>query len=494
MVIWIFTAAFALLCATWSILTPPLLAPDETAHMSSTLRLTEGFSWPDPGEARMPEFLLLLGAERDLAPAERSVLSSIVEQNPGQSDRLDQMTQHPPLYYLITSTTMNTVGASSWTWDQAFLAVRLIGMLLGAPLIWLAWNTVHFVTHSRKAGIVAAAVVFVVPGLAQMLGVANNDSLAILVGSVVAALSIRILFGDRRWSVLLALGVTFGVAGLSKGTLIAFAPLVILALFFGRGRPEFLGARIWQTAWPLLVSLPFGQWWWLRNLINFGTLQPYGYLLSGQTWAPGTSPNIGTFVEEFWRIAPRTFWGWFGRVNAPLPQILVDFLTVTCLVLVVAGMLRYRKGLMRVLIITTPIAVAAILMLRVSWGAYADTTEFRGMHGRYFYPVIIPIIVLAAIALTNLVRERGTRTAFGVGAVIVSAMMSLIGPAVAFVYFYAGQDPSQWRGGLSAWVYGMSPVAPALTLGLPLAFLVLLAIGCTLAVRELTKSPRSVHI
>lgn len=483
--VWWLTAAFALLCATWSVLTPPLLAPDETAHLSGVLRLTDGFEWPSPADTRMPEYLAELGTERSLPPDERSTLPERAEQFPGDSDRVDQMTQHPPLYYLIGSAVVNAVGADEWRWDRAVLLIRLLGAILAAPLVWLAWSTVARLTGSRKAGIVGASVVFLVPGLAQMLGVINNDTLAILIGSVVAWLSIRVLTGDRRGVTLAGLGVAFGLAGLAKGTLIAFGALVILALLFGRGRPESWTSRLWQTAWPLLVAFVFGQWWWVRNLLTYGTLQPYGFLVEEKPWAPGTAPNLGSFIEEMWRVTPTTFWGWFGRVSAPLPQILVDLLMVTCLLVVVVGMFRYRRDLRVVLIIAAPIVITLVLMLRVSWGAYVDSGGFRGMHGRYFYPVLIPIIALAALAALNLVREHGARRVFGVGAVVMSAIMPFVGLWTLFVYVYADGNVFAIRRGLGYWVSDVSPVPPVVSLALPVLFAITLAVGMTLAARSL---------
>lgn len=429
--------------------------------------------------------------------SERSSIAELAAAYPGDGERLDQMTQHPPLYYLLAGKLIALAGAVNWHWDQALLLVRLIGAPVGAAVVWLAWSTVSTLTRSRRTGIVAAAVVFVVPGFAQMVGVANNDTLAILLGAVMAWLSVKVLTGDRRPGVLVALGIAFGLAGLAKGTMIAYGPLIALAILFGRNHPPTWPRRLWQTAWPLLISLAFGQWWWLRNLALFGTLQPYGYLLSDSSWAPGTGPSLLAFVDEFWRVMSGTFWGWFGRVNAPLPRILVEFLMVTCIVLVVVGMFRFRRRIPQALLLATPIAVSAVLMLRVSWGAYVETTEFRGMHGRYFYAVLIPIIALSALALRNLVRERDARTVFGAGVVVVSAFMALFGLGVSYVYFYADDLWSQWRRGVGAWINVMSAVPGALNLVVAGAAVLLLVTGSALAVREIVRrsagTPHKAH-
>ncbi|MBA8816657.1 MFS family permease [Microbacterium halimionae] len=489
LLVWVLTAALIFVCATWSILTPPLLAPDETSHLSSVLRVANDLSWPDPGEARIPEYVTLLSDEWEEAPSERSILSDLATQYPNASDRVDQMTQHPPLYYVIAAGVVNVFDAQDWRWDQAVLLARLLGAVLASPLVWLAWSATRTLTRSRKAGIVAAMGIFVVPGFAQMLGVTNNDTFAILMGSIVAWLSIKILCGDRRRSVLLGLGIAFGITGLAKGTLLAYGVLVVLALIFGARHPRAWPQRLWQATWPLLVSLVFGQWWWIRNIVLFGTLQPYGYLLSDTTWAPGTGPSILDFIDEMWRVTSATFWGWFGRVNAPLPQILVDFATVTCVVLVVTGLLRRKNTLRTAAILASPIVVSAILMLRVSWGAYAETTEYRGLHGRYFYPFIVLGLALAALAISNIVRERSARVALGLGTIAASVFMAFFGLAVSGIYFYGDDLWAQWRGALTNWIFHSSSLPAGTTIVIAGLACALLIAGAVMSVRAILVSP-----
>ncbi|WP_344060927.1 DUF2142 domain-containing protein [Microbacterium pumilum] len=494
--VWVLTAAFVLLCATWSILTPQLLAPDESAHFSSALRMSQGFDWPDPGEALRPEFVQQLGGERAIPHDERSTIGELREQFPGASDTLDQMTQHPPPYYMIAGGLIAALGGDDLRWDVALLSMRLLGAILAAPLIWLTWNTIRRFTRSERMATVAAMVPFAVPGLAQMLGVANNDTPAILMGSVVIWLAVRVLTGDRRLLTLIGLAAAFGLAGLAKGTLISLAPLVVLVLFFGRGRPAQLGPRIWQTVWPLLIAFVFGQWWWLRNLALFGTLQPYGYTLSDKQWPAGQGPSLPDYVEEVWRVTATSFWGWFGRVNAPLPQILVDVLTVTCLLVVLVGIFRRRERIVDALIVASPIAVSLLLLFRVSWATYADTSEFRGLHGRYFYPVIVALVALGALGASNIVREAAARVAFGRAIVIVSTFMSFFGLAVAYVFFYASDNWSAWRSGVRP-LLDMASTPPAVTLVVPAVYGVLLLVGAGMtwiAIRPATTPEASVPL
>ena len=131
-------------------------------------------------------------------------------------------------------------------------------------------------------------------------------------------------------------------------------------------------------------------------------------------WPAGKGPELGHYIDELWFTTPTTFWGWFGRVNVPLPEPLVDVLTISCLLLLAVGLFRRRATIRTVLVFASPVVLTAVLFLRVSWGAYVDTTVVRGLHGRYFFTVVLALIVLAAIAVANVVERPGPRRVLGI--------------------------------------------------------------------------------
>lgn len=492
MAVWILTASWIMLCTTWSILVPPLKSPDEAAHLSAALMLAEGWSWPDLGDARQLDFVTQLEAEElPLTGAERSTVAELEARYPGFGDTPNQMTQHPPTYYLLAAGVFHAIDYQQLRWDQVLLGMRLLGVLLAAPIPWLVFGTVRTVTRSRAAAVVGVTALWLVPGMTQLLAMGNNDTLAILVGAAIAWLSARIWTGDRRVAGLLSAGVVLGIAGLVKGTLIVFAIPVVVALLFGRAHPPHWGARLRETLWPLAVALVCGQWWWLRNLVVYGTLQPYGSMLDEGSWPPGAAPDPVAFAAEFWRVATTTFWGWFGRVNAPLPAPLVLILTIGGVALIVAGFVR-ASGFRRITIafLLIPAGLALVLMVRVSWGAYVDTAAFRGMHGRYFYPVVTSLIAASAIAAMSLVRRRRGRVLFGIAIATVSAAMAALGPIVTFVHFYAPGAVGV-RAAIGAWAEGMSPLPAGVSLAIAGIALVLGAVGLGFAIRAIVILPPS---
>jgi 4-amino-4-deoxy-L-arabinose transferase-like glycosyltransferase len=483
--IWVLTAAFVALCATWSLLTPQFLAPDESAHFASSVRVSQGFSWPDPGTARFPAAVEAAQAEARTPHDQRSTLESLLADHPGEGQRFDQMTQHPPLYYLLTGGILALPGIDRLSWDIGMLSARLLGAVLAAPLIWLAWNGIGSLLRSRKAGVLAAVAVFAVPQLPQTMGVVTNDSLAILSAWVVVWLSIRVLKGDRRLRTIVALGIAFGVGCLTKGTVLPLGILLVLAPLLGV--PSEPTTRRWRNVVLALgTAFVVGGWWWLRNIVIFRALQPRGLVEERVAPDPG-SLSIGYYIDEVWNTTPTTFWGWFGRVNVPLPEPVIDVVTIACLLLVAVGAFRIRQSLPYAITLAAPVLLTVIFFVNTSWSAYAASGAVRGLHGRYFFTVLLALIALSALSVANITRTRPARRALTIVVTVGSVGMTFGGLGVAFLGLYADDRYRQWREGLSAWLNDYSPLPTALTLAVPATFAALLAIGLILSARDVRR-------
>lgn len=468
--IWLLTAAFALLSVIWSLLTPQFLAPDEPEHFSTSYRVSQGFQWPDPGTAYISSAVDAATKESAIPPSARSTLDDLSVQHPGLSGRIDQMTQHPPLYYLLSGGLLAAPGVTSIPWDQSMLLVRVLGAVLAAPLIWLSWNGVATLLRSRRAGIVAASTVFVVPQLPQTMGVVTNDSLAILLAWTTTWLAIKVMDGDRRYVTVVGLGLAFGLGALTKGTVLPLGLLVVLALLVRSGGTASLMRRLRQLAVALTIAFVSGGWWWLRNLIKFGSLQPDGLMLSTRSADPDAPTSLGHYIDTVWNTTPTTFWGSFGRVSVPLPELVVDVLSVVGLIVIVIALLQRGSRYQHILILMAPIALSAILFVRTSWSAYETTGVVRGLHGRYFFTVLLAVIAVSALALASITRNDRSRTAIAIIVAGVSMAMAIGGATVAFLGFYADNRYGAWRDGLENWLTA-APLPPATTASLVVVFL-----------------------
>lgn len=417
------TAAFTALVALWSIVTPIYDAPDEPQHFNSAVRLAMGGGWPDPGDAQISSMILGARGQASMPAADRSTFSELAEAYPGY-DGVDQMTQHPPLYYAYGAGVLTAIGFMDVRADLALLAVRLAGLLFALPLPFLAWDSIRRLTRSPKAALVGAAAVIAVPQLAHIMGAVSNDGMAVLFSSVVVWLAVRIMTGDRRWITVVGIGLALALALLTKGTTLPLVPFVgVVMLVWPRAVPFW--HRFGRTAVAMAVGFT-GGWWWARNLLVYGGLQPDGLVYPSKPWEPGTGPSIQIFFDTMWGRLPSSFWGNFGWLRYPLPAAITDTLTVIALAVIVG--FAFRRSLVRgqaFALASLPLVFFAALTA-TTWSGYVRTQLPAGMQGRYMFVVIIALIALSAIGWLNFVRPE-RRRAVGTGLLVVFAVMALLG-------------------------------------------------------------------
>jgi hypothetical protein len=172
--------------------------------------------------------------------------------------RLDPSAAHPPLYSLYLS-------AFSWFGLATPLAHRLASCLLGAGgvlLIGLAGRRIA----GPRAGLVAAVVGAVYPMLWINDGMLTSESMYVLIiaGMILAAYR---LWDSRTWANAGILGVTIGLASLTRPEAIVLVPFLGLPYVFARGADvrRRIGLFLVLGAACLVVILP----WWVRNITTF---------------------------------------------------------------------------------------------------------------------------------------------------------------------------------------------------------------------------------
>lgn len=418
----------------WAILTPLFDAPDETLHMNSAIRLAEGGGWPDPGEAHVSRMLLAAQGQAAIPALDRLTLAELRADHPGEGG-VDQMTQHPPLYYAYVATFLNAVDFMNIRSDFALLTARLAGLLFVLPLPFFAWDTVRRITRSRRAGLIAAASLLAVPQLAHIMGSVSNDTPTIAFCSAAIWLCARVITGDRSWWTTIGLGAALALALFTKGTAVPLVAFVGVVMLIWPRSLSFL-ERLLRTAVTMAVGL-LGGWWWVKNLLVYGSLQPHGLPRATNPWPEGSGPSIFDFSEFFWARIPRSFWGNFGWLTNPMPAVVTDTLTVVCLA-VIAGY-AFRRGSQRAAML--PMAgvflLLGVALLYKIWPVYARTQLPAGMQGRYFFVVIIALIALSAVSWRNLVPPP-SRTRVGVGLLIVFAGVACLGILIEFRATYTG--------------------------------------------------------
>ena len=452
------TAAFSAVLVLWTLLTPALGAPDEGAHFSSIERMATAPAWPDPGEAQISGAVRAALEEGGRSrAADRSTLGELREANPGLSESVDWMTQHPPLYYAIAGAVLAVAGGDDLRWDIAAWLLRLLSVLIILPVPWLLYRGIGTLTGSVNSGVLAAATVLLVPQLQHIGASISNDSIIILGGAVSVWLVARVLTGRRDWPTLAGLGVTLAIMALTKGTGLTAVPFVVLALLLAPGIG--MRRRMAQTAVVLAIAAA-GLWWWAWNILRFGTLQPSGTLglRPDIPWPPGLGPNLPHYLDALWNGVSLSFWGNFGGLRAPILASLADVLTVGALLVVAAYGFR-RHDLPRSIVLASLPVVTLIMLMYTTWGVYARTQSVFGVQGRYFFVALGALVGLSAIAWLRLLPTPGQRRMLGQTVAIAAPIMTAYGLVVAYLQFYEQGAVQVLRSGLGTWA-AISPLGP----------------------------------
>ena len=263
----------------------------------------------------------------------------------------NQMVQHPPLYYWIEAALLRVPGVTSLAWDQTVWLMRLVSVALMTPVPLLCWATTRRMLvgrqgpHSRgdatggvvtaevapRLAVIGAVLPLTVPNMVRDGSAVTNDSLLVLTTSVLLYCLSRVLTGDlsRRTAVWVA--VSLGAALLTKGFALVLPPIVLAAYLFGWWRRPGASPRF-RTLWPPLaiaaVGGVVGGLWWLRNVVEYGTVEINGpgpkfdYVVYGQ---PDHSGTLGHFLPSFVTGFVERIWGGVGLPDVPDPGPFVEY-------------------------------------------------------------------------------------------------------------------------------------------------------------------------
>ena len=322
------------LAFTYALATPPLEASDEYKHYPVVQYVqTEGqlpvLEVDDPGRwlqegAQPPLYYLLMAGltswieTGDLPQVHRLNEHAFVG-NPNQIGNKNLILHQPEL--------------ESFPWQGSVLAVyviRLASIVLGAGTIILIARLGTLLFY-RRIGLLAAALAALTPMFLFVHAAVNNDSLAILLGHAGLYLLVRLLRERpdprRAWRRYATLGLVLGLGLLTKlslGGLLLLSGLALAWLSWQREDKRYLmvgGATV------LLPALAVAAPWLVRNWRLYGDPTAMNVFIAVQgtreaplTWA-GWREEFGTFY--------RSFWGLFGGVNVPAPELLYTLYNVT---------------------------------------------------------------------------------------------------------------------------------------------------------------------
>ncbi|MCJ1713372.1 glycosyltransferase family 39 protein [Curtobacterium sp. VKM Ac-2922] len=469
------TVVFVLVLLLFAVVTKPYDAADEMAHFDAVMQLALGNGWGTPGTVHV---LDAVRASVTSPSAATATWGDLLRAYPGASDpAVDQMTQHPPTYYLVAAGLLHLIGFRDLLWSDAFLAVRLLDVAIVAALPVIAWATVRRLTRSARGGVVAAAAVLLVPQIAVVGSVVTNDAPVLLLAGLVTLVTVRVLTGDDRRRTLVLLVLLLGALVWVKGTGLPAVPFVLVAVFVAGRRVSWRRALVRTVAVGAGTAL-VGAWWWLQNIVVFGRLQPDGFVgRTDQSFPKGQGPDLAEFVQVSWDTITRTFWGSSGHnAGHAVSPVLSDVATVLTVVVLVAYAFRRGRTLVPAVVLAVFPLLLILLQTATTWSSYLRTTGVNGTQGRYYFPALIALIALSALAWRRLPRTDAGRGRLASGLVVTSLVVAAYGVWFQWRVSWEGGTILVTRGGMDAYA-DAGPVPGAVVLVL----VVLLGVGAVVA-------------
>jgi 4-amino-4-deoxy-L-arabinose transferase-like glycosyltransferase len=175
----------------------------------------------------------------------------------------------PPLYYWIMAPALQLVHGASLPAQVIFL--RWLSSLIASLAIPLAFLVGRLVFRDDRLALGCAAVLAVMPEFAIDVARVGNECLAAVLFTLLIWAALRLARDGLSYSSALAAGMALGFGLLAKAYFLTAAPVVaVLYAFAWRRRKggSGIGPALCGIAAPVLVA----GWWYVRNLIAFGTL------------------------------------------------------------------------------------------------------------------------------------------------------------------------------------------------------------------------------
>ncbi len=450
------------LAVTYSFVFPLGQAPDEPAHFQYVLflaqraRLPDFYRDPQAGyesyqaplyytlSAAIGKLPLSLagGAESASSPPAASGVRSDAPPSQGvpavggAAAKLVAEETHEAAREALRSTA-GLPPAQRTAWHTA----RLVSVLFGALGIWLAYAIVHVVFPGRPhlAALVAAGIA-AQPMYVHITSSVGNDAATVAVVGAALLLVLLILREGPAPHRVALLGLVLGLGMLTKDSALITLPVALLALVWAVGKrykpepsPSFIvnlgrwlvalrWARLLRSAGLMLgVALVVGGWWYVRNTVLYG--KPVHYPVNVDKRLPW---DIYLLYPQFlWptlraaaRMTFRNFWATFGWTNVAIWPPAYDILLALSLVPalgwigLIVDSARGRLGWTVFQRRAFWLLVSALALMMIGVLRYVLFIHFGGgSQGRYYFPVLPSLGMLAALGIDRLLPGAAKKAA-----------------------------------------------------------------------------------
>lgn len=255
--------------------------------------------------------------------------------------------------------------------------------------------------------------------------------------------------------------------------------VIVLALLAVHRRGWSLRVVLSQLLVPAVLSAGIGGWWWIRNYLLLGVVQPSRLGERVASDAPSDAYDPVRFAAQAISRLNATFWGRGASEAKAFPDAVESVLGIALLIVLVSAFVVGRRRLMLALLLTYPVLVLGTLLAN-SHSIFWDLGVInRGIQGRYVFSGAFAFgaafALVASVLYRRTLRHRRLLAASAAWA-----------PAIANVLAAIWLVPRSW----SAAARAVDGRIPDISMGVPLAVyaVLVLALLVTTAALSLTMS------
>ncbi len=389
----------AVMMLAWSFAVPVFEAPDEGAHWKVARFLHDRWRWPYYDSSMVeanqsPLYHILIAPFAAASPVPPTEV--MVTSNGGV------VPIRPPRFYLVEREDLFRY------WPIRFC--RFATIILSLATVVFTFLCGLEMTQRVSTGVLAASAVAFLPQFSFRGMNISNDGMVAATGALATYLIIRGARRDFGRGDAVRANLAIAAATYSKISALAFYPVYLLAALLTRGT----WINRLSTACLLVLAIALLVPWMTCNYALYGdvlaTKQMYVAVPELIDPKPITSPY---FTDVFPPVLARSFVGVFGGMNLYMPEWVYKLYggvaAISCVGLVV-GLIRNRIRSRLVLLLSVIPLVCLAMTIHLN-------LTFTQPQGRYLFPGLASMAVLAAIGMQNLPKWNHLATAALIGIV-----------------------------------------------------------------------------
>ncbi len=319
--------SYVLLASIYSVVTPLFEASDELWHYPMVKYMADhGLQLP-PQDPANPAAWRQEGSQPPLYYMMAAVLTGWIDTS--NIEQVRRINPHADIGVVRPDGNANMIvhraESESFPWHGTALAVhiaRFFSIVLGLGTVLVTyWIALEIFPEQPIIALGAAALNAFIPMFLFISGSVNNDNLSNLLGNLLTLLVVRLLKTRDlpNWRTYALLGVFSGAGLLAKLNLGFFIPvialgLLVLSIRLRNWRPVMVGGLISGG-----LTIIIAGWWYWHNwqMYNDPTGLAMFLQMVGRRAIFANAAQLWSERNSF----TQAYWGFFGGVNVPLPDI-----------------------------------------------------------------------------------------------------------------------------------------------------------------------------